>query len=73
MFHVGNSAPALWAVRGVKHGSIKGSKVQAPVNTPDESVSCFWIFRKQKKLNEMNALFTVIISLGTVSYRQAPI
>jgi len=51
MFYVGSSAPALWAVRGVKDCSINGSNVQAPVHTPDESVSCLWIFKKQKKLN----------------------
>lgn len=44
---VGNS----WAVNGGKRCSAKGSKVQAPVNTPDEPMSCLWMFRKQKKLN----------------------
>lgn len=51
MVPVGSSAPALQAVDGGKHCSIKGSKAQAPVNTPDEPVSCLWMFRKQKKLN----------------------
>lgn len=40
MFRAGSSAHALWAMRGVKHCSIKGSKVQASVSTPDEFVSC---------------------------------
>lgn len=51
MVPVGSSAPALGAEHGGKHWSIKGSEVQAPVNTPDEPMSCLWMFRKQKKLN----------------------
>lgn len=51
MLPAGSSAPALRAVDGGKCCSIKGSKVQAPVNTPDEPMSCLWMFRKQKKLN----------------------
>lgn len=42
-------APAFWAGDGGKHCSIKGSNVQALVNTPDKPMSCLWMFRKQKK------------------------